>query len=216
MQVILLERVERLGIIGEVVKVKPGFARNFLLPQGKALRATKENMEHFERQKAHIEAENIKNRDEARKVADKLEGTVLTVIRQAGQSAQLYGSVTAKDISDTFKDHKVDVNRQQVKIDHPIKMLGLHEVKLYLHPEVHINITVNVAQSEDEAKAQLEAAKAAEVAEEAAPKKSAKAKKSEETEEEATEVEAAEEEAAPKKKAAASKSKKTEEADEEA
>ena len=160
MEVILLQRIERLGIIGDVVRVKPGFARNYLLPQGKALRATKENMAHFEQQKAHIEAENIKHRDEAQKVAAKLDGTVLTVIRQAGQSAQLYGSVSAKDISDAFHANKIDVSRQQVRIDHPIKMLGLHEVNIFLHPEVHIKVTVNVAQSEDEAEAQLKAAQA--------------------------------------------------------
>jgi large subunit ribosomal protein L9 len=157
MEIILLERVERLGIIGDVVRVKPGFARNFLLPQGKALRATKENRSHFDQQKAHIEADNIKHRDEAQKVASKLEGTVLTVLRQAGQNNQLYGSVSAKDISETFKAENTDVDRQQIKIDHPIKMLGLHEVRLYLHPEVHIKITINVAQTADEAEAQLKA-----------------------------------------------------------
>ncbi len=179
MKVILLERVERLGIIGEVVEVKPGFARNYLLPQRKALRATKENMTHFEHQKAHIEAENIKNRGEAEKVANLLSDVVLTLIRQAGQSAQLYGSVTAKDIADTFQARKVDISRQQVKIEHPIKMLGLHEVRIFLHPEVHIKVTVNVAQSEDEAEAQLKAAQADAVAEEAfeaAPKKKAEKK----------------------------------------
>lgn len=181
MEVILLQRIERLGIIGDMVNVKPGFARNFLLPQGKALRASKENMAHFEHQKAHIEAENIKHRDEAQKVAGKLEGTVLTIIRQAGQSAQLYGSVSAKDISDAFKANKVDVSRQQVRIDHPIKMLGLHDINIFLHPEVHLKVTVNVAQSEDEAEAQLKAAQAAAMpaVEEEAPKKKA-SKKTEE------------------------------------
>jgi large subunit ribosomal protein L9 len=203
MEVILLERIERLGIIGDVVRVKPGFARNFLLPQGKALRATKDNLAHFEQQKVHIEAENIKHRDEARKVAAKLEGTVLTVIRQAGQSAQLYGSVSAKDISDTFKAENVDINRLQVKIDHPIKMLGLHEVRIFLHPEVSLLVQINVAQTADEAAAQLKAAQEAAMEPEPeafAPKK--KAGKKAESEDD-MEVEAASEEsAAPKKKAA--------------
>lgn len=178
MEVILLERIERLGIIGDVVRVKDGFARNFLLPQAKALRATKDNLAHFEQQKAHIEADNIKHRDEAQKVAAKMEGTVLTVIRQAGQSSQLYGSVSAKDISDTFKEQNIDIARQQVKIDLPIKMLGLHEVRIYLHPEVSLKIQVNVAQTLEEAEAQLkasiEAATAPDEADFAPKKKSAK------------------------------------------
>lgn len=159
MEVILLERIERLGIIGDVVRVKPGFARNFLLPQSKALRATKENLAHFEQQKAHIEADNIKHREEAQKVAAKMDGTVLTLIRQAGQSGQLYGSVSAKDISDAFRAENTDISRQQVRIAHPIKMLGLHEIRISLHPEVNITISVNVAKTEEEAEAQLKASK---------------------------------------------------------
>jgi large subunit ribosomal protein L9 len=214
MQIILLERIERLGIIGDVVRVKPGFARNFLLPQGKAMRVTKENLAYFELQKAHIEAENIKNRDEAQKVGAKLEGTVLTVIRQAGQSSQLYGSVSAKDISDTFKTENVDVNRQQVKIDDPIKMLGLHEVRIYLHPEVSIKITINVAQTADEAAAQLKASQEAATAMEReeqevfAKKKAEKKVRFADEEGEALETEG--EAPAPKKKAA-KKSEATEE-----
>jgi large subunit ribosomal protein L9 len=197
MEIILLERVERLGIIGDVVRVKPGFARNYLLPQGKALRATKENRSHFDQQKAHIEADNIKHRDEALKVAGKMEGTVLTVLRQAGQNNQLYGSVSAKDISEAFIADKTDVNRQQIKIDHPIKMLGLHEVRIYLHPEVHIKVTINVAQTADEAAAQLKAslAEASEPEQNvfAAPKKKAAKKVEAESEDEQAEEEIAEE-----------------------
>lgn len=187
MKVILLERIERLGIIGDVVLVKPGFARNFLLPQAKALRATKENLAHFEQQKAHIEADNIKHRDEAQKVAAKMEGTVLTIIRQAGQNSQLYGSVSAKDISEAFKAQNVDIDRQQVKIDYPIKMLGLHEVRVYLHPEVSLIVTINVGQTEEEAAARLKAsiAEAAEPEQDvfAPKKKSAKKSDDEQTEE---------------------------------
>ncbi len=173
MDVILLERIERLGIIGDVVKVKPGYARNFLLPQKKALRATKENMTYFESQKAHIEANNLKYRQEAEKVASKMDDTVIVVIRQAGETGQLYGSVTVKDISDTLEAMKISVNRQQVKIGHPIKMLGLHPVRIALHPEVEVHITVNVAKSKEEAETQLQEAKnpAPEQAKEAAPAK---------------------------------------------
>ncbi len=204
MRVILLERIERLGIIGDVVGVKPGFARNFLLPQGKALRATKENLTHFEQQKAHIEADNIKHRDEAQKVAAKMEGTVLTVIRQAGQSGQLYGSVSAKDISEAFKADKTDIDRQQVKIDYPIKMLGIHEVRIYLHPEVSLTVKINVALTPEEAEAQLKASIAEATALEKADEVFSGKKKAAKKEEAEAEVESEEEatEAAPKKKSA--------------
>lgn len=155
MEIILLERVERLGMIGDVVNVKPGFARNFLLPKGKALRATKENRVYFEAQKAQIETNNLKLKSEAEKVAGKLEGTVLVMIRQAGESGQLYGSVNAKDIVEALAEKKVTTDRHHVKIDTPIKMIGLHKIRLALHPEVTVNITVNVAKSEEEAEAQL-------------------------------------------------------------
>jgi large subunit ribosomal protein L9 len=216
MKVILLERIERLGIIGDVVPVKPGFARNFLLPQGKALRATKENLTHFEQQKAHIEADNIKHRDEAQKVAAKMEGTVLTVIRQAGQSGQLYGSVSAKDISEAFKADKTDIDRQQVKIDYPIKMLGIHEVRIYLHPEVSLTVKINVALTPEEAEAQLKAsiaeATALEKADEvfSGKKKSAKKEDADESEAEAESSDEDEAKPAPKKKSA----KKAEESEE--
>ena len=193
MEIILLERIERLGIIGDIVRVKPGFARNFLLPQNKALRATKENIAHFEQQKAHIEADNIKHRDEAQKVAAKMDGTVLTLIRQAGQSGQLYGSVSAKDISDAFKADKTDISRQQVRISHPIKMLGMHDIRVNLHPEVSITVTVNVAKTVEEAAAQLEASRAEKANAEkdvfVAPKKSAKKADDETTTEDAQEYE---------------------------
>lgn len=157
MEVILLERIERLGIIGDVVNVKPGYARNYLLPQRKALRATKENLAHFESQKTQIEANNVKHREEAEKISSKIAETVLVIIRQAGESGHLYGSVTAKDISDVLGKQNIHVNRQQVKIEHPIKMLGLHDVRVALHPEVSVKIIVNVAKSEDEAETQLQA-----------------------------------------------------------
>ena len=161
MEVILLERVERLGIIGEVVNVKPGYARNFLLPQRKAMRATKENLAYFDAQKHQIEANNVKHREEAEKISAKIADVVLVIIRQAGEGGQLYGSVTAKDIADGLESEKLTVSRQQVKIGHPIKMLGLHQVRLALHPEVSVNITINVAKSKDEADAQLLAAQSA-------------------------------------------------------
>jgi large subunit ribosomal protein L9 len=154
MEVILLERIEKLGQMGDVVSVKPGYARNFLLPQEKALRATKENGKHFETQRAQLEAVNLEKRTEAEKVGKKLNGLNITVVRQAGESGQLYGSVNARDIADQVIDGGYTITRQQVELAQPIKALGLYNVQVTLHPEVSVNITANVARSEEEAKIQ--------------------------------------------------------------
>ena len=154
MEVILLERIEKLGQMGDVVKVKPGYARNYLLPQKRALRANKANLAYFETKRAHLEAENLKRRDEAEAVAQKLEGLSVTLIRQAGDSGQLYGSVTARDLAQSIAEAGVTVDRKQVALDKVIKVLGLHTVKLRLHPEVLVDVTANVARSQAEADAQ--------------------------------------------------------------
>jgi large subunit ribosomal protein L9 len=152
--VILLERVEKLGQMGQVVKVRPGFARNFLLPQKKALRATKDNLKYFESQRVQLEANNLKMRGEAEEAGKVLNGIAVVVIRQAGESGQLYGSVSSRDISDAVTEAGYTVERRQIVLDQPIKTLGLHPVKVALHPEVSVQITVNVAQSKDEAAVQ--------------------------------------------------------------
>jgi large subunit ribosomal protein L9 len=154
MQVILLERVEKLGQIGDEVRVKDGFARNFLLPKKKALRATKANREYFQTQKAHIEANNLRLKGEAQKVADKLDGQKFTLIRQAGDRGQLYGSVSPRDVADQMEKQGFKVDRHQVNISVAIKQIGLFTIPVVLHPEVKVNITVNVARSEDEAERQ--------------------------------------------------------------
>ncbi len=157
MDVILLERVEKLGQMGDVVSVKPGYARNFLLPQKKALRATKENKAGFEARRVQLEAENLKQRQEAEDVAGRVDGLVVTLVRQAGESGQLYGSVTARDIAAAAKEGGVTVGRDQVVITDKIKSLGLFDVRLALHPEVAVGIRVNVARSLEEADMQLKA-----------------------------------------------------------
>ena len=154
MQVILLERVEKLGQIGDEVKVKDGFARNFLLPKKKALRATKANRDYFQTQKAHIEANNLKLKSEAEKIGSKLDGQKFTLIRQAGDRGQLYGSVSPRDVSDAMEKAGFKVDRHQVQISQAIKHIGLFTLPVVLHPEVKVNITVNVARSEDEAERQ--------------------------------------------------------------
>lgn len=156
MNVILLERIERLGQMGDVVKVRPGFARNYLLPQRKALRATKENKSLFEAQRAQLEAINLKRREEAEAVSGPLDGMVVTLIRQASDMGQLYGSVTSRDLSDAVTENGVTVQRSQIVLNRPIKTLGLHTVRVALHPEVAVEITANVARTEDEAVVQLE------------------------------------------------------------
>lgn len=154
MQVILLERIEKLGLMGEVVTVKPGYARNFLLPQKKALRATADNLSYFEREKSQLEAANLDRRDEAEKVGSKMAGLFIVIIRSAGDSGQLYGSVNSRDIAEGVTEAGFTVARAQVLMDHPIKTLGVHTQRVRLHPEVIVEVTVNVAQSEDEAAAQ--------------------------------------------------------------
>jgi len=155
-EVILLERIERLGTMGQTVKVRPGFARNYLLPQKKALRATKSNLELFEKQRAEMEAKNAAKRAEAEELAKKIDGIKVVIIRQASEMGMLYGSVTSRDVADAAKEAKHPIDRLMVNIDTPIKMLGLFPVKVKLHPEVSIKVTVNVARSLDEAKMQAE------------------------------------------------------------
>jgi len=151
MQVILLERIGRLGQMGDVVRVKDGYARNFLLPQGKALRATKDNQVEFEKRRVQLEARNLELKGEAEKVAEKLNGQSFVVIRTAGDTGQLYGSVSTRDISEVVTAGGFTIDRNQVIMDKPIKTLGLHDVKLQLHPEVEVTVSLNVARSEDEA-----------------------------------------------------------------
>jgi len=154
MQVVLLERVEKLGQIGDVVKVKDGFARNYLLPQKKALRATKLNLELFETQRHQLEARNLERRKEAEQVAKKLEGRSFMMLRQAGDRGYLYGSVSPRDIADVVTAGGFSIARGQVPIDKAIKSIGLHEVFVVLHPEVRVPVTINVARTEDEAERQ--------------------------------------------------------------
>ncbi len=151
MDIVLLERVEKLGQMGDVVKVKDGYARNFLLPQRKALRATAANMKHFETERAQLEARNLEARTEAEAVAAKLDGESFVVIRQASEAGSLYGSVTARDAAEAATEGGFSVEKRQVVLDRPVKELGLHEMRVVLHPEVSAKITVNVARSEEEA-----------------------------------------------------------------
>jgi len=150
-ELILLERVEKLGQMGQLVKVKPGFARNYLLPQKKALRATKENLAYFESQRAQLEASNLQRRGEASEVGNKLEGLTVVIVRQAGESGQLYGSVSARDIADAVTEAGFTIEKRQVVLERPIKNLGLHRLRIVLHPEVSVTVTANVAQSAEEA-----------------------------------------------------------------
>jgi large subunit ribosomal protein L9 len=151
MEVILLERVAKLGHMGEVVRVKDGFARNFLLPKGKALRATEANRKRFESMKVDLEAHNLEQKGEATKVADKLNGQQFTVLRQASETGQLYGSVSTRDLAALVGEGGFIINRSQIALNAPIKMIGLHTVPVSLHPEVEVKITVNVARNADEA-----------------------------------------------------------------
>ena len=154
MQVILLERVAKLGQMGDVVDVKPGFARNFLLPQGKALSASEQNIADFEARKAQLEARNLETKKEAEALAAKIDGQQFVVIRQASDGGSLYGSVSTRDAAQVAKEEGVTVDRKQVIIRQPIKTLGLHEVEVHLHPEVEAVITLNVARSPEEAELQ--------------------------------------------------------------
>ena len=156
MQVILLERIDKLGKIGDVVKVKPGYARNYLLPQKKALRATKANLEYFETQRASLEAANATRLGDASGTASSLDGITVTLIRQASETGQLYGSASARDIAAAIGEAGYTVERRLVQLDHPIKLLGLHPVRVALHPEVIVTVTINVARSPEEAQLQVE------------------------------------------------------------
>ena len=154
MEVILLERVAKLGQLGEVVKVKPGYARNFLLPKKKALRATKENLAYFEKQKSTLESTNADRRKQAEELGKKVDGLTVVIVRQAAEGGQLYGSVTARDIAEAVAAQGQTVERQHVVLNQMIKMLGLFPVQIVLHPEVTVTVTVNIARSEEEAKTQ--------------------------------------------------------------
>ncbi|MCX7645494.1 MAG: 50S ribosomal protein L9 [Rhodobacteraceae bacterium] len=156
MEVILLERVAKLGQMGEVVKVRDGYARNYLLPQGKALRASEANIRRFEAEKAQLEARNLETRREAEKLAAKLDGQQFVVIRSASDAGALYGSVTTRDVAEAATAAGFSVDRKQIALDRPIKELGLHSVTVTLHPEVAVKIRVNVARSPEEAELQAQ------------------------------------------------------------
>ena len=155
MEVILLERIEKLGQMGELVKVKPGFARNYLLPQGKALRASKANMARFEEQRSQLDAANLERRGDAEKASAKLDGFICILLRQASDSDQLSGSVTARDSADAASESSLSIDRNQIMLDRPIKTLGIHPIRIALHPEVIVTIGVNVARTDEEAEAQM-------------------------------------------------------------
>jgi len=155
MEIILLERIEKLGQMGDVVKVKPGYARNFLLPQGKALRANKSNLERFETEKAQREADNLSRRSEAETEAGKMDKLAVSMVRAASEMGQLFGSVTSRDISEAVTEAGFTITRNQVIMEKSIKTLGLHDTRVRLHPEVTVTVTVNVARSLDEAETQL-------------------------------------------------------------
>jgi large subunit ribosomal protein L9 len=170
MQVILLERIEKLGQMGDIVTVKDGFARNYLVPHGKALRATKANLSEFERRRVQLETTNLQRKEEATAAAGKIDGRSVVILRQAGEGGQLYGSVNARDVAVAFTADGVSVDRQQVRLASPIKTLGVHQVRIALHPEVDVTVAVNVARTAEEAQIQADpqlaaAAAAAEAAE---------------------------------------------------
>ena len=154
MKVVLLERVPNLGAIGDVVTVKDGFARNFLLPRTKALRATGQNLKVFEGQRAQIEARNAENRAEAERAGERIDGQGYVLIRQAGETGQLYGSVTGRDVAEAMNAEAAEVQRGQIVLDRPIKTLGVHQVRVALHPEVAVTVHINIARSYDEAERQ--------------------------------------------------------------
>ncbi len=155
MQIILLERVEKLGQMGDLVTVKPGYARNFLLPQGKAMRANKANLERFEAEKAQREADNLQRRGEAETEAKKMSGLAISMVRAASEMGQLFGSVTSRDIAEGVTEAGFTIQRSQVVMDKSIKTLGLHDIRVTLHPEVAVTVVANVARSLDEAETQL-------------------------------------------------------------
>lgn len=151
MQIILLERVPKLGQMGEVVSVRPGFARNFLIPTGKALRATKAAIGDFEKRRTQLEARNLERKQDAQSLAAKVDGRSVVILRQASETSQLYGSVNARDIAGAFAETGLDLDRQQIRLDEPLKTLGLHRVPVALHPEVEVTVSVNIARSAEEA-----------------------------------------------------------------
>ncbi len=153
MEIVLLERIEKLGIMGDVVTVKDGFARNYLLPQKKALRATPDNIAQFEAQRAHLEARNLELRKEAEAVGERIEGVKIVIVRQASENDQLYGSVSVRDIAEGLTEAGFGVDKSQVALDKPIKTIGIFPVRVVLHPEVSIGVSVNVARSAEEAEA---------------------------------------------------------------
>jgi large subunit ribosomal protein L9 len=159
-EIILLERIDGLGQMGDTVKVKAGYARNYLLPRKKALRATKENVAYFESQKKALESNNAKKRDESEKLAKKIDGLKIVVIRQAAEAGQLFGSVTTRDIADAITAQGFEVSRNQVQLNQAFKLIGLFPVTVALHPEVKVQVTLNIARSEEEAKTQDETGKA--------------------------------------------------------
>ena len=153
-ELILMQRVDKLGQMGELVKVRPGYARNHLIPSGKAIRASKDNLARFEAERAQLEAQNIKRREEAERVAERVSGLSITIIRQAGESGALYGSVSTRDIAEGSTAAGLSVGRDQVLLPHAIKTVGLTTVRVALHPEVSIPVVVNVARSPEEAEKQ--------------------------------------------------------------
>ena len=155
MEVILLERIEKLGQMGDVVNVKTGFARNYLLPQNKALRKTKQNLTRFESQRAQLEADNLTRKNDAEKIADKLENMTITIIRAAGETGQLYGSVTSRDIAQSITKAGISINKNQVILNRALKVLGLEPIRISLHPEVSVEVTANIARNKEEAEQQL-------------------------------------------------------------
>ena len=156
MEIILMQRVEKLGQMGDVVSVKTGYARNYLLPKKIAIRANKENMARFEAEKAQLEAANLERRTEAQAVADKMDGLTVTIIRAASDGGQLYGSVTSRDIAEAVTEAGFTVSRNQVLMEKPVKTLGIFGFRIRLHPEVDVTVSINVAQSEEEAQAQAD------------------------------------------------------------
>ncbi|MDF1585718.1 50S ribosomal protein L9 [Marinimicrococcus flavescens] len=154
MQVILLERVPKLGQMGEIVAVKDGFARNFLIPKGKALRATERAKQDFDKRRQQLETQNLERREEAEKIRQEIAGRSVVILRQASESRHLYGSVSSRDIAAAFTDEGVSIERAQVVLDQPLKMLGVHEVTVALHPEVEVTLVVNIARTVEEAEVQ--------------------------------------------------------------
>ncbi len=172
-ELILLQRVEKLGQMGDVVRVRPGFARNYLLPQKKALRASKDNLLRFEQERSQLEAQNLKRREEAERVAERVTGLSVVIIRQAGESGSLYGSVSARDMAEAATQAGLTIKRQQVMLEHPIKTVGLAQVRVALHPEVSIPLTVNVARSQEEAERQARGERVGLEADEETPREAA-------------------------------------------